>query len=268
MNSLYKTLGTNLCGIFIERNIKIYSMNRMWMSLNKKYSYWRISERILTKIIRNALKYDDRKNRAFNKILGMQYISKELENIPQYEGLLNSKETVEWIKSINPDIILVYGTSIVSNEILYLAKYVALNMHTGLSPYYRGSDTYFWPLYNGEPEMVGATVHQCTSQVDGGRIYARISVRLNENDDIFTAYAKCIKAGTYIYSSVVNRCIQGNIKNADIQDLSLGREYHFSDRTFMHDLKMEVLFRSGRLKYLIKQSYENEPLFPADGLSC
>ena len=34
-----------------------------------------------------------------------------------------------------------------------------LNIHLGLSPYYRGAGTNFWPLVNGEPEYCGATIH-------------------------------------------------------------------------------------------------------------
>jgi hypothetical protein len=43
-----------------------------------------------------------------------------------------------------------------------------VNLHLGLSPYYKGAGTNFWPLAKGEPECVGATFHILTREVDAG----------------------------------------------------------------------------------------------------
>ena len=40
-------------------------------------------------------------------------------------------------KKINPDIIVVMGTSLIKEEIIKIPQLGILNMHTGLSPYYR-----------------------------------------------------------------------------------------------------------------------------------
>ena len=49
-----------------------------------------------------------------------------------------------------------------------------LNVHLGLSPYYRGSGTNVWPLINTEPDMVGATL--CIDAgIDNGEIIHQIS---------------------------------------------------------------------------------------------
>jgi methionyl-tRNA formyltransferase len=38
----------------------------------------------------------------------------------------------------------------------------------GVSPYYRGSSTNFWALYDGRPDYVGATIHLLTAGLDSG----------------------------------------------------------------------------------------------------
>lgn len=43
------------------------------------------------------------------------------------------------VPSLAPDIMLIYGTVLVGSKILSLARAGALNMHTGISPYYRGA---------------------------------------------------------------------------------------------------------------------------------
>ncbi|MDP6174409.1 MAG: hypothetical protein QGF09_09605, partial [Rhodospirillales bacterium] len=46
----------------------------------------------------------------------------------------------------------------------------ALNIHMGVSPYYRGNSCNFWPLYDGRPDMVGATIHLLSAGLDSGAI--------------------------------------------------------------------------------------------------
>ena len=71
----------------------------------------------------------------------------EVENI-------NSQLVFKILKEINPDLILDHGTSIVKNHILENAK-LALNLHWGLSPYYRGTHCTDWALINWDPNNIG-----------------------------------------------------------------------------------------------------------------
>ena len=40
----------------------------------------------------------------------------------------------------------------------------------GISPYYRGTDCNFWALYDGNPHLVGATIHYLSEGLDSGDI--------------------------------------------------------------------------------------------------
>ena len=57
-----------------------------------------------------------------------------------------------------------------------------LLVHLGLSPYYRGSGTNFWPLVNGAPEFVGATFMHLDAGVDTGEIIHQVRARVFPND--------------------------------------------------------------------------------------
>ena len=83
------------------------------------------------------------------------------ENAKVYktEGV-NSPETLSLLRKISPDILCVYGTYVVSDATLAIAP-VVLNLHTGMSPRYRGADCDFWPLHERELNWIGATVHTC-----------------------------------------------------------------------------------------------------------
>jgi hypothetical protein len=57
-----------------------------------------------------------------------------------------------------------------------------INIHLGLSPYYRGAGTNFWPLVNREPEYVGATIHYLDAGIDTGPILAHARPRIDHGD--------------------------------------------------------------------------------------
>jgi methionyl-tRNA formyltransferase len=70
-----------------------------------------------------------------------------------------------------------------------------VNMHLGLSPYYRGAATNFWPLVNGEPECVGATIHLATLSVDAGPILRQARPAIEPEDGAHEIGCRAILAG-------------------------------------------------------------------------
>ena len=47
---------------------------------------------------------------------------------------VNSAETLELLRSLEPDILCIYGTYVASDATLATARQIALNLHTGISP--------------------------------------------------------------------------------------------------------------------------------------
>ena len=74
--------------------------------------------------------------------------------------------------ALRPDVVLVFGTGLLREPLLSTFAGRIINLHLGLSPYYRGAGTNFWPLVNREPEYVGATIHYLDSGIDTGAILA------------------------------------------------------------------------------------------------
>ena len=82
----------------------------------------------------------------------------------------SSLDCLKKLEKINPDLILVYGTSIIKGEIISRFNGRILNVHLGLSPYYRGSGTNYFPFVNNEPEYCGATYMFLDAGIDTGQI--------------------------------------------------------------------------------------------------
>jgi folate-dependent phosphoribosylglycinamide formyltransferase PurN len=91
----------------------------------------------------------------------------------------NDPAEVARMRGLSPDVVLVFGTGILRAGLVAVFPGRMLNLHLGLSPYYRGAGTNFWPLVNGEPEYVGATIHYLDEGLDSGPIvsHARAEVR-------------------------------------------------------------------------------------------
>ena len=92
------------------------------------------------------------------------------------KGQLNDVTIIDLINRFCPEFIITYGCSIISDYFLETILAKKINVHLGLSPYYRGTGTNFWPVYNGEMEFCGVTFHKLTSQIDGGKILGQYTI--------------------------------------------------------------------------------------------
>jgi hypothetical protein len=67
------------------------------------------------------------------------------------------------------DAIVVFGASYIKGALCdRLVERRAINIHMGVSPYYRGSSTNFWAMYDRRPQLVGATIHRLSRGLDSG----------------------------------------------------------------------------------------------------
>ena len=98
------------------------------------------------------------------------------------KGDINSPEHVHDIIDAAPDLLISYGCSIIREPLLTAYSGRFINVHLGLSPYYRGSGTNFWPLANNEPEYVGATFMHIDAGIDTGDIIHQLRARLAWGD--------------------------------------------------------------------------------------
>ncbi|MFB6356059.1 MAG: formyl transferase [bacterium] len=97
-------------------------------------------------------------------------------------GAINDKECYKEIMELSPDLLVAYGCSLIKDPLLSEYKGNFLNLHLGLSPYYRGTGTNFWPLVNREPEYVGATFMHIDEGVDTGEIIHQLRARVYPGD--------------------------------------------------------------------------------------
>ena len=118
-------------------------------------------------------KYFKKVREAQTKIFDSTFIkkNKNINLIPMKSGDLNICK-INFLKDfLKSDFYLVFGSSYIKGELAdYLIKHKAVNIHMGISPYYRGNDCNFWALKDNNPHLVGSTVHLLTKGLDSGPI--------------------------------------------------------------------------------------------------
>lgn len=111
-------------------------------------------------------------------------------------------------RALDSDLFIVFGASYIRGPLAdQLIDRRAINIHMGLSPYYRGSSCNFWALYDNRPEYVGATVHLLSKGLDNGPMLYHVRPK-HEAVDPFVLGMKAVEAAI---ESLVDRAATGDL---------------------------------------------------------
>jgi folate-dependent phosphoribosylglycinamide formyltransferase PurN len=181
--------------------------------------------------------------------------------LPIATGAINSPEVFSWIEARAPEVVLLYGSGIVKAPLLDAYEGRIINLHLGLSPYYRGSGTNFWPLVHRQPECVGATIHLAVREVDAGNILTQVRPEAAADDRAHHLGTKTLLAALDALPEVVHRYLAGEVR-PQAQDLSLGRT--FRQRDFNADA-VRAMWRhveTGMMAEYIADGAQRQARFP------
>lgn len=99
---------------------------------------------------------------------------------------INSKTTIDLLKNINPDLVIVNGTRIISKKVLMSINGKFINTHAGITPKYRGVHGMYWALIHNDIENCGVTVHFVDEGIDTGNIIYQMKVKPTKRDNFST----------------------------------------------------------------------------------
>ena len=124
---------------------------------------------------------------------------------------LKKPETVERLKSYEPDVIVVaaYGV-ILRTPVLQAAKYGCLNVHASLLPKYRGAAPIQWAILNGEEET-GITIMQMDEGLDTGDILLQERIPIAKDETGESLFAKLSEMGGPLILQVLDQAEAGEL---------------------------------------------------------
>lgn len=109
---------------------------------------------------------------------------------------LSGNISAEFVKKQKPDLVFIFGTNMIRDPLFSVLPKYKVNLHLGLSPWYRGDATLFWPFYFLEPNFAGSTFHLITAEPDAGNIIHQTLPALSLTDHIHDIGCKVVIKST------------------------------------------------------------------------
>lgn len=178
--------------------------------------------------------------KAETRIFGdIGFLPSNVKTLSMKSGDLNHASRTQLSDALESDAYIVFGASYIKGWLIdHLVEKGALNIHMGISPYYRGSSCNFWALYDARPSYVGATIHMLSKGLDSGDMLFHCVPRLHEGD---TAFDFTMRSVAVAHKGLVEAVSSGEIfsmprveqernlevrytRNADFTD-SVAREF-------------------------------------------
>jgi len=161
---------------------------------------------------------------------------------------INHPDVVALEGRLQPDVIAVFGTSLIPGPLLSSGRLGIFNLHGGLSPRYRGADCTFWALFNGEPDQVGCTLHRIDNGIDTGTLIAHICPEVDEGDGELTLFWRAVRDSAEVYAEMLERLARG--ERVGEPQREWGRLYQVKDRTWRAERQLAARMRDGLLRGL------------------
>ena len=204
-------------------------------------------------------KYFNKVLEAQNKIFKKEYVNKNIKTLPILNGELNKLPLSYLEDFLQSDIYIVFGSSYIKGELVdFLTKQKAINIHAGVSPYYRGNDCNFWALYDDNPHLVGSTIHLLSKGLDSGPILYHAMSNLKTNPFEYTM--STVKSA---FHSIAERIKDGSIFTIKpliqdkIKEVRYSRKSDFSNEVVKEYFEKKVDLNSKKFD----NSLLKEPFF-------
>ena len=137
---------------------------------------------------------------------------------------VNDDACKQMLEQLQPDIIIVNGTRIISKKILQCTAAVFINMHVGITPQYRGSHGGYWALHNNDVANFGTTVHLVDAGVDTGAVLKQVFTKPEKQDNFTTYPILQVAIGIAALKEVLPQIITGEINT--IKNTEKGKMYY------------------------------------------
>jgi folate-dependent phosphoribosylglycinamide formyltransferase PurN len=167
--------------------------------------------------------YFSRVMAAEREVFGVpRFLPQNVRTIAMKMGDLSSVALSSLGEALDADVFVVFGASYIKGPLCeHLVSRGALNIHMGVSPFYRGSSTNFWAMYDRRPELVGATIHLLSQGLDSGPILFHAFPRAEAVDP----FVHGIRAVQAAHRGVIEWISKAHRREPIPQDASLELRY-------------------------------------------
>lgn len=182
----------------------------------KKQGIIKVVGQILFQLL--IVKFLDLFSKGRKKEILLQYAMHD--NALPYEKIIqvrsvNDETCIQILQSLQPNLVIVNGTRIISSQVLNCVSSNFINIHAGITPKYRGVHGAYWALVNNEPENCGVTVHLVDPGIDTGAVIAQKTITITQNDNFVTYPLLQLAEGLPLIKSAISAILDDNLSPKD-----------------------------------------------------
>ncbi len=168
------------------------------------------------------------------------------------KGDLNKIQLNKISQFLKSDIYIVFGSSYIKGDLVkFLIKNKAINIHMGVSPFYRGTDCNFWAVFDGKYDYVGSTIHLLSEGLDSGpMLYHALSEAIS---DPFIYTMSTVKSA---FKSLKEKIENNSLKKIKPLKQSKNKEIRYSRRKEF-DAKIISEFFKKKIKVISQKNLSN-----------
>ncbi len=199
---LYHVLGPHVVGVIVEKSVgKLQIVQRRF----KRYGIIATIGQVLFVVCLLPL-IRLISHRRITELAEAHHISAEalVPEILHHVPSVNSKETLALLELLKPSTIVVYGTRLIKAGLLSRIHASWINIHAGITPWYRGGHGAYWAFAEGKPERAGVTVHAIDAGIDTGSILAQGTITATAKDTIVTYPLLQLVEGARLVQEILN----------------------------------------------------------------
>jgi len=123
---------------------------------------------------------------------------------------INDQLFLKYLSWMKPDIFVVVAYRKLSDRLLSIPKYGAINLHPSLLPEYRGAAPIQWVLINGEKQTAVTTI-SLSGKIDAGRILLQHTVDINTDDNYGILANRLSEIGAKLVVKTLDRIEKNNL---------------------------------------------------------
>ena len=132
---------------------------------------------------------------------------------------INATDTIDWMISLNPDIIFCFGWSqLLKEDLLQIAPLGVIGYHPTEMPKNRGRHPIIWSLALGLKET-GSTFFRMDSGADTGEIISQIKIKINTDDNAHSLYEKISQVAKTQLKELVPKLEKGSLEGRRQENL-------------------------------------------------
>jgi peptidoglycan/xylan/chitin deacetylase (PgdA/CDA1 family)/folate-dependent phosphoribosylglycinamide formyltransferase PurN len=123
----------------------------------------------------------------------------------------HSDDSLDYVRSLRPDLGLVYGTRILKRSLFAIPRLGSINIHKRKVPDYRGGGPVgLWEMLDDQTE-IGVTVHQVTEELDAGAIVRSADIPIEPYDDLTSLALKADLVGNELLAKALGDFARGTL---------------------------------------------------------